>query len=84
MNIDSIEAASQDRGLWTKAQRQVFEDSLDGHRLIDIVNGWTAPTEDATNLDRKILHVPRSRLQLPHSYCRTSSSWSVRKSRQWQ
>ena len=57
-NVDSIEPAPLDRSLWSKAQRQVFEDALDGHQLIDIVNGWTAPTEDATDPSRKILHVP--------------------------
>jgi hypothetical protein len=58
MQTDSFEVAPLDRSLWTNAQRLVFEDALNGHRLIDIVNSWTAPTADATDLGRKILHVP--------------------------
>ena len=55
--FETPEPASLDRGTWSKAQRAVFEDALDGERLMDIVNGWTAATDDATRLDRKIFHV---------------------------
>jgi hypothetical protein len=55
---DSVDPAPLDRARWTKPQRHLFEEALSGERLMDIVNTWTAPTEDATNVAPKILHVP--------------------------
>lgn len=50
--------APEDMSTWDRAQQTLFLESLDGERLMDILNSWTAPTEDATNLERKVLHAP--------------------------